>query len=55
MMRKEKMTVREEIAETIRAHMIQFPPVADKPLLVELVIEFPSAAERHEIIKEMKK
>lgn len=45
------MTVREEIAETIRAYMMQLPPVADKPLLVELVIEFPSATERHEIIR----
>ena len=49
------MTVREEIAEAIRAYMMQLPPVADKPLRVELAIEFPSAAERHEIIKEMKK
>ena len=49
------MTVREEIAEAIRAYMMPLPPVADKPLRVELVIEFPSATERHEIIKEMEK
>lgn len=49
------MTVREEIAEAIRAYMMQLPPVADKPLRVELAIEFPSATERHEIIKEMEK
>lgn len=49
------MTVREEIAETIRAYMMQLPPIADKPLRVELVIEFPSATERHEIIKEIEK
>lgn len=47
------MTVREEIAEAIRAYMMQLPPVAEKPLRVELAIEFPSATERHEIIKEM--
>lgn len=50
-----EMTVREEIAETIRAYMMQLPPIADKPRRVELVIEFPSATERHEIIKEIKK
>ena len=49
------MTIREEISQTIRAYMMQLPPIADKPRRVELVIEFPSAAERHEIIKEMKK
>lgn len=49
------MTIREEIAETILAHMMQLPPVADKPLRVELVIAFPSATEIHEIIKEMEK
>lgn len=49
------MTVREEIAETIRAYMMQLPPIADKPRRVELVIEFPLATERHEIIKEMEK
>lgn len=49
------MTVREAIAETIRAYMMQLPQDADKPLRVELVIEFPSATERHEIKKEMKK
>ena len=46
------MTVREEIAEAVRAYMMQLPPAADKPRRVELVIEFPSATERHEIIKE---
>ena len=35
------MTVREEIAETIRAYMMQLQPIADKPRRVELVIEFP--------------
>lgn len=47
------MTVREEIAEAVRAYMMQLPPVTDKPRRVELVIAFPSATERHEIIKEM--
>ena len=49
------MTVREEIAETIRAYMMQLPPIADKPRRVELVIEYPSVTERHEIIKEIEK
>ena len=49
------MTVREKIAETIRAYMMQLPPIADKPRRVELVIEYPSVTERHEIIKEIEK
>lgn len=49
------MTVREEIAEAIRAYMMRLPPVAEKPMRVELAIEFPSATEKHEIIKEMEK
>ena len=49
------MTVREKIAETIRAYMMQLPPIADKPRRMELVIEYPSVTERHEIIKEIEK